>query len=118
MAYRRTKNVVRRLAARQAAIIAAAGAAASEGGMAAVQSSTSRSVRIAAGRYRYFPGKADLVEALLAEIATREICAVRKAAAAAPGRSRRSRPRSPLLQRGRARTPSDFCGDCGRRCRT
>jgi AcrR family transcriptional regulator len=41
---------------------------------------------IAAGTvYRYFPGKTDLVEALLAEIAAREIGAVRKAAAAAPG---------------------------------
>ena len=87
MPYRRTENVVRRLAARHAAIIAAARAAASEGGMAAVQIvHVAQRAGIAAGTvYRYFPGKTDLVEALLAEIATREIDAVRKAAAAAPG---------------------------------
>jgi AcrR family transcriptional regulator len=87
MAYRRTENVVRRLAARHAAIIAAARAAASEGGMAAVQiAHVAQRAGIAAGTvYRYFPGKTDLVEALLAEIAAREIGAVRKAAADAPG---------------------------------
>jgi AcrR family transcriptional regulator len=87
MPYRRTENVVRRLAARHAAIIAAARAAASEGGMAAVQiAHVAQRAGIAAGTvYRYFPGKTDLVEALLAEIAAREIGAVRKAAAAAPG---------------------------------
>jgi AcrR family transcriptional regulator len=87
MPYRRTENVVRRLAARHAAIIAAARAAASEGGMAAVQiAHVAHRAGIAAGTvYRYFPGKTDLVEALLAEIAAREIGAVRKAAADAPG---------------------------------
>jgi AcrR family transcriptional regulator len=87
MPYRRTENVVRRLAARHAAIIAAARAAASEGGMAAVRiAPIAQRAGIAAGTvYRYFPGKTDLVEALLAEIAAREIGAVRKAAAAAPG---------------------------------
>ncbi|HEY1979270.1 MAG TPA: TetR/AcrR family transcriptional regulator [Xanthobacteraceae bacterium] len=87
MPYRRTENVVRRLAARQAAIIAAARAAASEGGMAAVQIvPVAQRAGIAAGTvYRYFPGKTDLVAALLAEIAEREIAALRNAAAVAPG---------------------------------
>lgn len=35
--------------------------------------------------YRYFPGKLDLVAALLAEISEREVAALRSAAAAAPG---------------------------------
>ena len=87
MPYRRTDNVVRRLAARQAAIVAAARAAASEGGMAAVQIvPVAARAGIAAGTvYRYFPGKTDLVAALLAEIAEREIAALRKAAGVAPG---------------------------------
>ncbi len=87
MPYRRTENVVRRLAARHAAIIAAARAAASDGGMAAVQiAAVARRAGIAAGTvYRYFPGKTDLVAALLAEIADREIGALRRAAAVAPG---------------------------------
>jgi AcrR family transcriptional regulator len=87
MPYRRTENVVRRLAARQAAIVAAARAAASEGGMAAVQIvPVAARAGIAAGTvYRYFPGKTDLVAALLAEIAGREIAALRKAARVAPG---------------------------------
>lgn len=87
MPYRRTENVVRRLAARHAAIIAAAHAAASEGGMAVVQiAQVAQRAGIAAGTvYRYFPGKTDLVAALLAEIAAREVGAVRKAATAAPG---------------------------------
>jgi AcrR family transcriptional regulator len=87
MPYRRTENVVRRLAARHAAIIDAARAAGSEGGMAAVQiAPVARRAGIAAGTvYRYFPGKTDLVTALLNEIAEREIGAVRRAAAIAPG---------------------------------
>jgi AcrR family transcriptional regulator len=87
MPYRRTDNVVRRLAARHAAIVAAARAAASEGGMAAVQIvPVAARAGIAAGTvYRYFPGKTDLVAALLAEIAEREIAALRKAAGVAPG---------------------------------
>src|SRR6202051_493071 len=87
MPYRRTENVTRRLAARHAAIIAAVRAAASEGGMAAVQiAPVARRAGIAAGTvYRYFPGKTDLVEALLKEIAEREISAVRRAATVAPG---------------------------------
>lgn len=87
MPYRRTENVSRRLAARQAAIIAAARQAASAGGMAAVQiAPVAQRAGIAAGTvYRYFPGKTDLVAALIAEISEREIALLRRAAAAAPG---------------------------------
>jgi AcrR family transcriptional regulator len=87
MPYRRTENVERRLAARHAAIIAAARQAASEGGMAAVQIvPVARRAGIAAGTvYRYFPGKTDLIAAVLAEISGREIAAVRRAADNAPG---------------------------------
>jgi AcrR family transcriptional regulator len=87
MPYRRTENVARRLAARHAAIIAAAREAASEGGMAAVQiAPVARRAGIAAGTvYRYFPGKTDLVAALLTEVSEREIGAVRAAADIAPG---------------------------------
>ena len=87
MPYRRTENVERRLAARHAAIIAAARQAASEGGMAAVQiAPVAQRAGIAAGTvYRYFPGKTDLVAALLTEISEREIAALRRAADVAPG---------------------------------
>jgi AcrR family transcriptional regulator len=87
MPYRRTANVERRLAARHAAIIAAARQAASEGGMAAVQiAAVAQRAGIAAGTvYRYFPGKTDLVAALLKEISEREIAALRRAADVAPG---------------------------------
>jgi AcrR family transcriptional regulator len=87
MPYRRTENVARRLAARHAAIVAAAQEAASEGGMAAVQiAPVAVKAGIAAGTvYRYFPGKTDLVAALLAELSEREVVALRRAAAAAPG---------------------------------
>ena len=87
MPYRRTENVSRRLAARRAAIVAAARGAASEGGLAALQiEPVAAKAGIAAGTvYRYFPGKADLVSALLGEISEAEIGALRRAAAAAPG---------------------------------
>ena len=87
MPYRRTENVVRRLAARHDAIIAAARQVAGEGGMAAVQiAAVAERAGIAAGTvYRYFPAKTDLIAALLAEIAQREIAALRRAAAGAPG---------------------------------
>src|SRR5579872_1683016 len=87
MPYRRTDNVTRRLAARQAAIIAAARALAADGGMAAVQiAAVAARAGIAAGTvYRYFPGKVELVGALLSEIAAGEIDAIRQAAAGAPG---------------------------------
>jgi AcrR family transcriptional regulator len=87
MPYRRTENVNRRLAARHAAIITAARQAASEGGIAAVQiAPVALKAGIAAGTvYRYFPGKTDLVAALLGEISAREIAALRRAADGAPG---------------------------------
>ena len=87
MPYRRTENVERRLAARHAAIVAAARAAASEGGMAAVQIAlVARRAGIAAGTvYRYFPGKTDLIAAVLAEISEHEIGELRRAAGNAPG---------------------------------
>jgi AcrR family transcriptional regulator len=87
MPYRRTENVVRRLAARHDAIIAAARDTASEGGMGAVQIvPVAQRAGIAAGTvYRYFPAKIDLVAALLGKISEREIDALRGAADAAPG---------------------------------
>lgn len=87
MAYRRTENVIRRLAARHDAIIAAAAALASEGGINAVQiAPVAERAGIAAGTvYRYFPSKTDLVAALVASISEREIGAMRRAADAAPG---------------------------------
>jgi AcrR family transcriptional regulator len=87
MAYRRTENVVRRLTARKEAIISAARAVASEGGMAAIQiAALAARANIAAGTiYRYFPGKTELLGALIASISESEIAAVRRAADAAPG---------------------------------
>jgi AcrR family transcriptional regulator len=87
MPYRRTENVSRRLAARRAAIIAAARTTASEGGLGAVQiAPVAAKAGIAAGTvYRYFPGKTDLVAALLAEISDAETAALRRAVDAAPG---------------------------------
>jgi AcrR family transcriptional regulator len=87
MPYRRTENVARRLAARRDAIIAAARQIASEEGLAAVQIAPVASrAGIAAGTvYRYFPAKTDLIAALLAGMAEREIGALRRAAAGAPG---------------------------------
>ena len=87
MPYRRTENVARRLAARHDAIIAAARQIAGEGGMAAVQvAAVAVRAGIAAGTvYRYFPGKVDLVAALLSQMAEREITALRRAADRAPG---------------------------------
>ena len=87
MAYRRTENVVRRLNARHDAIVEAARDAAAAGGMAAVQIvPVAERAGVAAGTvYRYFPGKIDLVGALVETVAEREIAAVRKAADAAPG---------------------------------
>jgi AcrR family transcriptional regulator len=87
MAYRRTENVVRRLNARHDAIVAAAQAAAGAGGMAAIQiAPIAERAGVAAGTvYRYFPGKIELVGALVASVAARELKAVRRAADAAPG---------------------------------
>jgi AcrR family transcriptional regulator len=87
MPYRRTENVVRKLAARHDAIMDAAHAAAAEGGMAAVQiAAVAERAGIAAGTvYRYFPSKTELVAALVAAISERELAAVTRAADAAPG---------------------------------
>ena len=87
MAYRRTENVARRLAARHAAIVAAACAAAADGGMAAVQiAPVAARAGIAAGTvYRYFPSKPGLVAALVAALSAREVAAIERAAKAAPG---------------------------------
>jgi AcrR family transcriptional regulator len=87
MAYRRTANVVRRLTARHDAIVEAAREAAAAGGMTAVQIvPVAERAGVAAGTvYRYFPGKVDLVGALVESVAEREIEAVRRAADGAPG---------------------------------
>ncbi len=87
MPYRRTENVNRRLAARREGIIAAARMLASESGMAAVQiAAVAARAGIATGTvYRYFPAKTDLIAALLTEITEREIGALQRAAAGAPG---------------------------------
>ena len=87
MAYRRTDNVVRRLAARREDILAAAQAAAADGGMAAVHiAPVAERAGIAAGTvYRYFPAKTDLVAELATVVAERETAAMRRAADAAPG---------------------------------
>jgi AcrR family transcriptional regulator len=87
MAYRRTENVVRRLAARHDAIIAAAGSLAAEAGINAVQiGPVSQRAGVATGTvYRYFPSKTELVAALVASVSDRELGAMRRAADAAPG---------------------------------
>src|SRR2546428_11234409 len=74
MPYRRTANVVRKLAARHDAILAAACEAAAEGGMAAVQiAPVAARAGIATGTvYRYFPSKTELVAALVAGLCGRE----------------------------------------------
>ena len=87
MPYRRTENVVRRLAAREQAILDAATTIAGESGMAAVQiAAVAERAHIAAGTvYRYFPSKTDLIAELIGAVAVRELAAMRAAADAAPG---------------------------------
>jgi len=87
MPYRRTEDVVRRLAAREQVILAAATAIAAEGGMAAVQiAAVAARAGIAAGTvYRYFPSKTDLIAELVAAVAGRELDAIKAAGDAAPG---------------------------------
>jgi AcrR family transcriptional regulator len=87
MPYRRTENVVRRLAARERAIVGAASRLAATGGMAAVQiAAVAAQAGIAAGTvYRYFPSKNDLVAMVITEVANRELAAMQSAADAAPG---------------------------------
>src|SRR5712675_1512276 len=89
MVYRRTHQVVKRLAARRGAILAAARDAAAEGGMAAVQiAPVAVRANVAAGTvYRYFPSKADLISELIADVSRDELAAIRRAADAAPGPS-------------------------------
>ena len=87
MPYRRTENVVRRLAARHDAILAAACEIAAAEGMAAVQiASVAERAGIATGTvYRYFRSKTELVAALVAALAEREMAALGEAAISAPG---------------------------------
>ena len=89
MVYRRTHQVVKRLAARRSAILAAARDAAAAGGMAAVQiAPVAVRANVAAGTvYRYFPSKADLISELIADVSRDELAAIRRAADAAPGPS-------------------------------
>jgi AcrR family transcriptional regulator len=87
MPYRRTENVVRRLAAREQTILDAAQSIASESGMGAVQiAPVAHRADIAAGTvYRYFPSKNNLIAEVIASAAGRELAAMREAADAAPG---------------------------------
>lgn len=87
MAYRRTSRILDRLADRRADILRAARDIAAEQGLAAVQIvPVAARAGIAAGTvYRYFPTKADLMDALLAAAGEQEIAAVRSAAETAPG---------------------------------
>lgn len=89
MVYRRTQQVMKRLAERRRAILTAARDIASNGGMAAVQiAPVALRADVAAGTvYRYFPSKADLISELIAEVARDELTAIRRAANAAPGPS-------------------------------
>ncbi len=87
MPYRRTDNVVRRLAAREQVILTAATELAAEGGMAAVHiAAVAARAGIAAGTvYRYFPSKTDLIAELVAAVAGSELDAMKAAGDAAPG---------------------------------
>jgi AcrR family transcriptional regulator len=87
MPYRRTENVVRRLAEREEAILEAATQIAADGGMGAVQiAAVAERAGIAAGTvYRYFPSKTDLIAELVATIAGRELSIMADAGDAAPG---------------------------------
>ena len=87
MPYRRTENVVRRLAEREQTILDAAQSIASESGMGAVQiAPVAHRADIAAGTvYRYFPSKNNLIAEVIASAAGRELAAMREAADAAPG---------------------------------
>lgn len=89
MVYRRTQQVVKRLAARRSTILEAARDAAAEGGMSAVQiAPVAARANVAAGTvYRYFPSKADLISELIVEVSRDKLAAIRRAADAAPGPS-------------------------------
>ncbi|MFO0990113.1 MAG: TetR/AcrR family transcriptional regulator [Alphaproteobacteria bacterium] len=87
MVYRQTDKVRRRLAARHDAIVAAARQIAAEAGIAAVQIvPVAERAGVAAGTiYRYFPGKTELVSAVVKAACDADLAAMRRAAAAAPG---------------------------------
>jgi len=87
MPYRRTENVVRRLAAREQAILDAATALAANDGMGAVHiAGVAEHAGIAAGTvYRYFPAKTELIAELVARVSADTLAAMRTAADAAPG---------------------------------
>src|SRR4051794_10771958 len=87
MPYRRTENVVRRLAEREQTIVEAARSVARAGGMQAVQiAAIAARAGIASGTvYRYFPSKSELVSELIATVTERTLAAMRQAADAAPG---------------------------------
>lgn len=89
MVYRQTDKVRQRLAARHAAIIEAARDIAAEQGLAAVQViPVAQRAGIAAGTmYRYFPGKAELVEAIVSTARDDDLTAMQRAAETAPGRT-------------------------------
>jgi AcrR family transcriptional regulator len=89
MVYRRTQQVVKRLAARRSTILEAARDAAADGGMRAVQiAPVAARANVAAGTvYRYFPSKADLISELIVEVSRNKLAAIRRAADAAPGPS-------------------------------
>jgi AcrR family transcriptional regulator len=87
MAYRRTHQVMKRLAARRQAILTAARDTAAEQGLSAVQiAPVAQRANVAAGTvYRYFPCKADLVSELIATVAREQLTSAQRAADAAPG---------------------------------
>src|ERR1700760_1245785 len=89
MVYRRTHQVVKRLAARRSAILAAARQAAADGGMAAgaIAPGAVRGHVAARTVSPYFPPKADLIPELIADVPRDELAAIRRAADAAPGPS-------------------------------
>src|SRR5258708_795668 len=88
MAYRRTDNVIRRLAARHDAIIAAAGALAGEAGINAVQiGPVAERAGIAAGTLsRYFSSQTHVIAALWASVSVHAVGAMAPAGAGARGR--------------------------------
>jgi AcrR family transcriptional regulator len=85
--YRRTQQVMRRLAARRRTILAAARDTAAEQGMTAVQiAPIATRANVAAGTvYRYFPSKAELISELISDVSREQLDSVRRAADAAPG---------------------------------
>lgn len=87
MPYRRTEKVSRRLAERRAAILSAARDLAVERGLSSVQiASVADRAGVAAGTmYRYFSSKTELISALITDVESRELLAIRGSADSAPG---------------------------------